>query len=218
MTSMSGNSGVIETITAAFAFLTDRFGFELGDSSAGERESHVRYTSSAARVMVLVDHLPLAVNTAVGLFYERTPGCRLVDEYGLLALVEDRDPGEADRLRGAEDSLQGTLKVHADLLARHGADLLRGETGRIPRLRRARARATREENKALFGTSTGETPRFSSRPSLEELFADAANDGMRTARAYQAFWDYNFALAEVADFLGETEDAVQARLDEWDRL
>ena len=115
-------------------------------------------------------------------------------------------------------SLEETLAVHAELLRRHAADLLRGKRTRVPRLRRRRAEEVRRDNKERFGTSTGETPRFSGRPPLEELFADVSNDGMKIPRAYQAYWDYAYSLAEIGRFLDVGEEEVQAMLDDWDRL
>ena len=90
----------------------------------------------------------------------------------------------------------GDLRLTSEL-RRHAADLLRGERTRVPRLRRLRAAETRRENKESFGTSTGETPRFSGRPTLEELFADVTNEGLMTPRAYHAVWDYDYPLAKI---------------------
>ena len=86
---------------------------------------------------------------------------------------------------------------------------------RVPRLRRLRAAETRRENKETFGTSTGETPRFTGRPTLEELFGDVTNEGLVTPRIYQAFWDYAYSLAEIGRFLDLVEEEVQAMLDNW---
>ena len=55
----------------------------------------------------------------------------------------------------------------------------------MPRPKRLRATEVRRESKETFGTSTRETPRFTGRPTLKELFADVANEGMKTPRAYQ---------------------------------
>ena len=53
--------------------------------------------------------------------------------------------------------------------------------------------------------------------SQEELFADVANEGMNTPRAYQAFWDHVYSLPEIGRFL-DLEEEVQAMLDDWARL
>lgn len=214
---MDGEADIIGGITRAFAFLTEDLGFELADSHEGQRESHVRYVSATTRVTVHADHMPLRAFTAVALF---RPGSqrRLVDEFGLAEVVREQDPEEADRLVNDVDTFDEALARQAGALQRHAADLLLGERNRLPRLKRAQAARTRRRNKEEWGTSTGESPRFDSRPSLKDLFADANNDGLNTARAYQAFWDYDYPLAEIAAFLDETEAQVQARLDDWDGL
>ena len=52
----------------------------------------------------------------------------------------------------------------------------------------------------------------------EELFADVTNEGLKAPRAYQAYWDYDYPLDEIARFLGVGERQVQALLDEWDQI
>ena len=142
----------------------------------------------------------------------------MVDEHGLVDVVQDRAPEEAARLLAEVASLEEALAVHAELLRRHAGDLLRGERTRVPRLRRLRAAETRYENKETFGTSTGETPRFAGRPTLDELFADVTNEGLVTPRAYQAYWDYAYSLAEIGRFLDLDEEETLAMLDDSDQL
>ena len=201
----------------AFGFLIEDLGFELVDSHVGQRESSATFCSPLVRVQIHVDHLPLGVCVGVGLFEKRAQRT-MVDEHGLLDVVRDQAPKEAARLVAEVESLEDALAVHAELLHRHAADLLRGERTRVPRLRRLRATETRRENKESFGTSTGETPRFTGRPTLEELFADVTNEGLVTPRAYQAYWDYAYSLAEIGRFLDLGEEEVQAMLDDWDQL
>jgi hypothetical protein len=137
-------------------------------------------------------------------------------------LLVDRPVGEIDlgpaRLRLEDGSLASSLERHAELLRRHGQDLLEGDIARVPELRRVRAEDVRRRNKEAFGTSTGESPRFKERPSLEALFEDATNEGIREARAYQAYWDYEYNLAEIAAFLDVNESVVQAMLNNWDGI
>ena len=201
----------------AFSFLVEEFGFTLIDSHVGQRESSVTFSSPQTRVQIHVDHLPLSVNVGVGLF-EKKGQRTMVDEHGLVDVVRDQAPEEAIRLVAVVESLEETLAVHAELLRRHAVDLLRGERTRVPRLRRLRAAEVRRWNTEYYGTSTGETPRFTRRPTLEELFADVTNEGLLTPRAYQAFWDYDYTLTEIGRFLDLGEDDVQAMLDDWDRL
>ena len=41
---------------------------------------------------------------------------------------------------------------------------------------------------------------------------------MKTPRAYQAYWDYDYLLAEIGRFLDLDEEEVLARLDDSDLL
>jgi hypothetical protein len=207
----------VELAQEVFGFLIKERDFELHKAYDGERESGVVYTSPLARVSVHIDHPPLSVGVAVGLYEDRATSNR-VDEHALIDLVRDRAPDEAAPLRAKVTSLEQTLKLHAALLRRHAADLLAGARDRVPRLRRRRAEAVRRRNKADFGTSTGETPRFADRPTLKALFAGVTDEGLITPRAYQAHWDYGYTLDEIARFLELDEAAVQAMLDAWDRI
>jgi hypothetical protein len=137
--------------------------------------------------------------------------------YPLLFLIRDQCPDEEARLAGVTD-LDEHLRVCADLLRRSGASVLAGDVSCTPGIRKLRAEHTRESNRARFGTSTGETPRFDSRPTLAALFAGGSNDGARVARAYQAFWDCGYPLEGIGAFLGISARDVQAMLDQWDRL
>ena len=201
----------------AFSFLTKELDFERTEVRSGQREGHVRFVSPTTRVTVHLDYSPLQLSTAVALFKEGTER-RMVHEFGLELVVRDRNPGAADHLCGEVVSVGKAAASQADALRRYAADLLRGDRQRLPRLRRAQATEGRRQDKEEFGTSTGETPRFKSKPSLEELFADADDDELNTARTYQAFWDYGYTLDEIAAFLGETGQGIQARLDDWDML
>ena len=214
---MSMADETMAAVAEAFRFLTEEYDFERTEVHAGQREGHVRFVSPTTRVTVYLDYMPLQVSTAVALFREGTRR-RLVHEFGLPLVVRDRNPEDADHLCGAVVLAGKAAAAQADALRRYAADLLRGERQRLPRLRRAQAAEIRRQNKEEFGTSTGETPRFQGRPSLEELFADADSDGLITPRTYQAFWDYDYTLAEIAAFLGETSQGIQARLDDWDML
>lgn len=118
----------------------------------------------------------------------------------------------------SEDSEEAELQALAKLTAEHAKEILSGDFSSFDRLRRARAVRVREDNQARWGTATGETPRFDRRPSLDELFADASNDGIRTARVYQAIWDYEYSRDELAEYLAESSEEIARRLDEWDRL
>lgn len=205
-----------ELVQQAFAFLVEEAGFTLQKSHNDQRETSVVYTSETARVSVLIDYLPVAVNVYVGLFQDETH--RRAQQFHLWHLVQDHAPQEAARLREPVDSLEQALALNAELLRRYAADLLSNDRDRVAGLRRLRADEARRRNKEEFGTSTGETPRFSERPTLEQLFSDADDEGLQVPRAYQAHWDYGYSLAEIAEFLDVKPERVQAMLDQWDMV
>ena len=91
-----------------------------------------------------------------------------------------------------------------------------GDVSSAINLQRLRAKFTREQNQQMFGTSTGETPRFATRPTLTQLFAETTDEDIRCARAYQAVWDYGYSITEVGQFLGRTADEVQELLNRWE--
>ncbi|RKZ11486.1 hypothetical protein DRQ53_15970 [bacterium] len=205
----SNPAGLAES---AFRFLRE-LGFEVTRSTDGRRESLVQFEADGVRVSIVVESF--AVTVSVGRV--RADG-KMTENYGLPLLVADACPEQESRLRAAEQPTAERLRTAAELLELAGADVLVGDFSRGHRLKRLRAERTRCANKEEWGTSTGETPRFDERPDLAVLFADAANDGIREARSYQAFWDWDYTLAEVADHLSVSESDVQAMLDRWEGL
>jgi hypothetical protein len=201
--------GTSKRVTDAFSWLK-ALGFQTTRSDDGQRESSTQFESSKVRVGVLVDHWG-SVNIHIGLLRD---GGVLAENYGLCHVVMDSAPDAVESLSAG--SLTERLAAQAELLKTHAADLLSGDFSRRDRLRRIRAEQTRISRKEHFGTSTGETPRFTERPSLDELFSEADNEGIRDARCVQAYWDYDYSLSEVGTFLSESDDEVQARLDRWD--
>ena len=129
-----------------------------------------------------------------------------------------------DAVRAAP-SLPAKVQMLADLTRKYARPLLVGDPSAIKSLRALRAEwlrkrviEVRAEHKRSGFTSTGETPRFTTRPTLAQLFAGTPNTTHRMVRIYQAVWDYNYSPQEVATFLGMTKDAVQAELDRWDHM
>jgi len=102
------------------------------------------------------------------------------------------------------------------LIAERAGAILRGDVSSFAALLAARPARRRDDNRRRFGTTTGETPRFDHRPSLDELFSDATNDGMVTARVYQGVWDYRYGVVELATHLRETPEKIEQRLATWD--
>ncbi len=163
------------------------------------------------------DNVQLDVNHEAGATPWVTIGRAGGLQFGLheLAAAAGRD-GELEE--GSEEPSGEVLARLADLTRELAGALLSGDFSAFPALKRARAARKRESNVQMFGTSTGESPRFEGRPTLDALFSDASNDGIREARTYQAVWDYGYSLGEVAEFEDSTEAEVQRRLDRWDGM
>lgn len=206
---MTSSRSIASQIQAAFHFLEEELGFAAVQPAPEPREIQVSFEGDVASVSVVVD--------AAGTPFVWVTNREARETYPLLFLVRDQCPGEEARLAESTD-LDAHLRLCADLLRRCGAGVLAGDFSCAPRLRKLRAEHMRATNRAQFGTSTGETPRFDSRPTLSALFSDASNDGIRDARAYQAFWDYGYSSEEISTFLQVGVREVQAMLDRWDRL
>ncbi len=210
MARSKGMERAAETVVAVFEPVAERYGLALHEVRAWEREARVAF---AGGDVVLQIHLEVGCDPYV------TAGVRDGEGFGLRQIVGDRAPElEGELVSTAEETQGAMLERLAVLTDRMAHDVLGGDCSSFPRLRRVRARQTREDNWRDFGTSTGETPRFEHRPTLEQLFADAANDGMVDARVYQAVWDYEFTIAELAEHCDSTATEIQARLDRWDGL
>lgn len=210
----------IAAATEAFSFLATHFGAAPATVSAGQRECALTWALPRAAVRVFFEAFaPPCVGVRI-LSDDAPP--RVLADLPLLLLVRDAAPGEEEALHAAEAAAgappDALLERLAGLVQRTAGDLLRGDRTRLPRLRQALATERRRRDKERFGTSTGETPRFDRRPTLAELFSDVTNEGLRSPRAYQAFWDWDYPLSEIAAFLGCDERAVQALLDSWDGL
>jgi hypothetical protein len=220
----------------AFRFLIDEHGYEhASTTSYANRECTVKFRGRLANVSTWYEVFSPPWTSIERLDRE------YVQDVGIQYLMEERCP----ELLPAEDAEDGgfgnspeevrqVLQLHARVLREYGRDLLEGDFRIFPRLRQRQAVAMREQNRRLFGTSTGETPRFDFRPSLEQLFAsgeerepppvgvEAANSAgipaQTWARIYQAFWDYEYSVAQIAEFLNISREQVQESLNEWDEL
>lgn len=206
---------------AAFAFLVEEFGFRGPSVEALLREIHLLWIHEAAGVSVAVSW-ELGGEPTLALWLREPSGRGRC--FGLDVLVADALGGpvasiQLDRMAlPAAGSPEARMAALAPLFRRHAADLLRGDRGRLPRLRTLLARTVRERNRLRYGTSTGESPRFSHRPTLQELFADARDPGLRPPRATQAIHDYAYRVDELADFLACPVADVETLLAEWEDL
>ena len=51
---------------------------------------------------------------------------------------------------------------------------------------------------------------------LQRLFQDTIDQDKTDSRIYEAFWDHQYSVREIADFLNEREQTVERKLDEYD--
>lgn len=221
---MSERDKVVKVVRDSFGYLEQELGYELTDVVEDQREREVSISFARWPAFVRVCcTAPCSVSVQVGRFasQEADTTRRVAENYWHIYLVRDAHPedeGQLVTLVQEDAGLRKVLAAFAASLRRSGWDLLEGDYSRATRLKRLRAEDERRANQEEWGTSTGETPRFSTRPTLEQLFADATNDGIREARCYQAVWDYHFSLAELATFLAIDEEGVQRLLDQWERI
>lgn len=200
-----------QAVASSFAFLVSDFGFVAAGETSSHRDIEVAFARDTTRVVVGYE-----IGSEPWVYIDlMTNGGR--QEVGLHVVVQDRTGTQSpfERVTTAS-SVQSKVQALSDLTREHGHSLLSGDTSSIPNLLRLRAKFMRDQNRELFGTSTGETPRFATRPTLPELFADVANDDMRCARAYQAVWDYEYSHAEISEFLVITASDVEELLQRWE--
>lgn len=122
------------------------------------------------------------------------------------------------------------LRDYATLLRKSARDVLTGDFSIFPELKKLSAANRRKWNKEMFGTSSGESARFTTRPTLEQIFAGAKDRDLKLDRffgrklnqdrtdvcIYDSYWDHEYSIREIADFLNETEESIQHALDEYD--
>ena len=157
-------------------------------------------------------------------------------KYDLLLLMQIRRPeNDANKFYGddkewTDDYLEERLREYASFLTEGARDVLTGDFSIFPELKKLSAKYRRERNKELFGTYTGGSPRFSTRPTLEQVFAAAKdvdpelarlfgnklNQDKTPSRIYEAYWDHQYSISAIAEFLNETEESIERALDEYD--
>jgi hypothetical protein len=220
----------------AFNFLTTEYGFEHVSTSEYGHECDLTFWNQTTEVSVDYE-LGGGPSVSLGKL-ERTDG-KTVDTrlYPLRAVVAERCPENLPKIewghangKASEQDLHDALHAYAALLKEYAGDMLGGDFGVVPALKKRTAEFRRQWNKEVFGTYSGESPRFSARPTLAELFADAKsvdptleqifgnalNQDKTGYRAYQTYWDYEYPVAEIAAFLNVDEAAVERMLEEQD--
>jgi hypothetical protein len=201
--------------SSVFSFLVTELGFSAPDTAADGRE--ISFVFKRANVAVVL-HYELGGEPSVGVSI--LPKGDRGRHFGLPVIVAEHlgipDPRA---VLPRWSSLRPCLAELADLLKTHAIDILAGHQDRLPGLRRLQAQRKRQDNQERHGTATGETPRFSRRPSLPQLFSDTlGNPGLLEPRAYQAVWDYGYSVAELADFLKRSNDDVAGLLSAWEDM
>ena len=159
-------------------------------------------------------------------------------KYDLLLLMELRQPDtDPEKFYGADkkwtnDYIDERLREYAGFMKQHAREVLTGDFSSFPELKRLSAKHRRERNKELFGTYSGISPRFSTRPTLAQVFAGAKevdpelaklfgnklNQDQTPSRIYEAFWDHQYSIREIAGFLNRTEESIERKLEEYDDL
>jgi len=209
-------ASISERVLRAFNFLVTEFSFEVEDTHDGQREISVSFKCNNTEVYIFYE-----IYGSISVIVNRLNSDQSRDGFGLRFIVRDAHPDDETQLDANAyvdlDALPDALERQAKALRKSGADMLHGDFSRATRVKQLQVEEHRRYNIATFGTSTGETPRFSTQPTLEKLFADAAGEVLLNARCYQALWDYHYSLEEIAAYLNVTTPDVQKRLDRWEK-
>ena len=156
-------------------------------------------------------------------------------QYDLLFLMQLRQPEiDVNKFFGDKEwtdtYVEERLREYAIFLKESARDVLTGDFSVFPELKKLTDQNRRKKNKEMFGTSTGESARFSTRPTLEQLFEGAKdvdpelerlfggkiNQDKTVSRIYEAYWDHEFSVAEIARYLNETEESILQQLEQYD--
>jgi hypothetical protein len=158
--------------------------------------------------------------------------------YDLLLLMEIREPAiDANKFSGGDKEwtnayIEERLHEYTSFLKEGARDVLTGDFSIFPELKKLSAHYRRKHNKDLFGTYSGITPRFSTRPTLAQVFAGAKDtdpylvkllgnklkQDKTASLIYEAYWDHEYSTLEIAQFLNEPEESIHRKLEEQDDL
>ena len=156
--------------------------------------------------------------------------------FDLFFLLQIRQPAiDTKNFHGGDKEwttgyIEQLLREYATLLRENARDVLTGDFSIFPELKKLAAANRRKWNKEMFGTYSGGSPRFSSHPTLEQVFAgakdvdpelerlfgDKINQDKTDSYIYEAYWDHRYSIREIGDFLKETEETIKRKLDEYD--
>jgi hypothetical protein len=224
-----------QAATGIFESVTDEYGLSYVAAVEHMPDCVIKYQNETTGLKVRYEWKSQVSVDLVKL--ERTPtevteGKR----YDLLLLMEIRRPEiDAHKFYGDDkewtnEYIEDRLREYASFLKEDARDVLRGDFSILPELKKLSAKYRRQKNKEYFGTYSGSSPRFSSRPTLEQVFAGAQdvdpeldrlfggklNQDKTQSRIYEAYWDHQYSIREIADFLRQTEESIQRELDDYD--
>jgi ribosomal protein L18 len=220
-----------------FEFLITDFGFSYVNTVVYAPDCVIEYRNETTGITVRYEWTSQISVSLIKL--KRESNKVLVDKrYSLLLLLEIRRPRTDPELFSGTDKewtnefVEKLLREYASALKEEAWDILTGDFRIFAELRKRRGYYRRQQNKEDFGTYNGESPRFSSRPTLEEIFADVVRvneKGDRLSvgnpdrwgtifRIYEAHWDHQYSVGEIADFLNRSAEEIKQDLDEQDDL
>ncbi|SRR6266480_2289590 len=218
-----------------FDFLITDFGFSYVDTVEHMPDCAIKYRNETVGITARYEW-----KSQVSIRLSRlkhTPSEVLEDKkYDLLLLMEIRRP-EIDRHKfyggdkdWTNDYLEERLREYVSFLKENARDVLEGDLSVFPELKKLSAHYRRQKNKQYFGTYNGGSPRFSTHPTLEQVFAGAKdvdpeleslfggklNQDKTQSRIYEAYWDHQYSIRELAQFLNQSEEAINQELEDHD--
>lgn len=224
-----------QAVNEVFEPLFTEFGFQHVETLQYMSECILKYRNQTAGINILYEWESQVSISLVKL--ERTASEVTEASKGdFLFLLKIRQPSiDTNKFHGGDKEwtnayVEQLLREYVTLLSENARDVLTGDFSIFPELKKLAAEHRRTWNKETFGTSTGESARFSTRPTLEQVFEGAKevdpelvrlfggklNQDKTDSRIYEAYWDHAFSILEIADYLNETEESIQRRLEQYD--
>jgi hypothetical protein len=219
-------------VLKTFQFLVDDYGFEQVSDFEWMPDCELQFRNQTTRLKVRYEWKQLV---DVGFSKVKLTPSGPVDEkpYDLLFLIQLRAP-EIDptqfygKREWTDHYVERLLSIYATFLNERARDILTGDFNILPEVKKLAAQKGRQYNKEVYGTYAGITPRFTSRPtlpevfeiahsydpSLEELFGGKLDQDKTTDCIYEAFWDHEYSIKEIASYLNTDEESIQRALNE----
>ena len=172
-----------------FSFLTIDFGFSLTETIEQMPDCIFKYRNRTTGIDVYYE-LNSQITVDLIVIRRQTSDTTAEKSYDLTLLMELRRPDiDTHKFYGrdkvwTDDHVHALLGEYANFLVEDARDVLAGDFSILPALKDLGAQRRRESNKKLFGTYSGESPRFSARPTLDDVFADIHDFDPDVARLY----------------------------------